>query len=464
MESYLFSDLYDLVTPDGRITKINLVSPDSAEASVFIEKISPAFVGFRIDQALVFFNFKSTLAQLGLQAIGKEYYLDSKNQCAEVLISLQAIGKIGQKMLSLLQVGSYVGKLFAADDRRRVRDPEYLLRMFGRSDRLGSPLLSLGGLEGSDDLILEKIDGKAIAYLSLKQGVIEYEPFIETFLPTLAKALIYPQISTRGLVQIHQKLNSTKEREVRENEILLVQTQPLHIRTVFGKVAENYLPKGFYHTSACVLQPDTQASGDIYELYGNSPQVINDIPLEFYTLEPHREYVFFIDRDQLQNALEKPELIFRAFSTAPTSPLEKKAAVFVVKGEQLLTLSARDWIIREHLTTEFPGLAQLHRQSLMVDRYIRQQPSYPFLRAIEDGLITSEGILLTRYFPSPMMKRMLLNDMIQRYLKGIYFEFPSLTHGNFFSHEDRSLLLDLAKFAIPVYWVDKSTNKILQYM
>ncbi|MBI5346088.1 MAG: hypothetical protein HZB76_02975, partial [Chlamydiae bacterium] len=34
----------------------------------------------------------------------------------------------------------------------------------------------------------------------------------------------------------------------------------------------------------------------------------------------------------------------------------------------------------------------------------------------------------------------------------------------FFSHEDRSFLLDLAKFAIPVYWVDGITKKILQYI
>ena len=38
----------------------------------------------------------------------------------------------------------------------------------------------------------------------------------------------------------------------------------------------------------------------------------------------------------------------------------------------------------------------------MVERYIQQQPSYPFLKSIDDGHITSEGILLTRSFPSPL--------------------------------------------------------------
>lgn len=61
------------------------------------------------------------------------------------------------------------------------------------------------------------------------------------------------------------------------------------------------------------------------------------------------------------------------------------------------------------------------------------------------------------------MKRMLLSNSVQRCLKGIFFKTPSLAYGNFFSHEDRSLLLDLASFGIPVYWVDDATNKVLQY-
>ena len=61
------------------------------------------------------------------------------------------------------------------------------------------------------------------------------------------------------------------------------------------------------------------------------------------------------------------------------------------------------------------------------------------------------------------MKRMILGDTVQRHLKGIYFEFPSLSFGDFFSHEDRSFLLDLAKFAIPVFWVDQASGQLLRY-
>jgi predicted Rossmann-fold nucleotide-binding protein len=100
----------------------------------------------------------------------------------------------------------------------------------------------------------------------------------------------------------------------------------------------------------------------------------------------------------------------------------------------------------------------------MVERYIEQQPSYPFLKAIDHGVITSQGILLTRYFPSPLMKRMLLSDQVQRCLKGLYFQYPSLSFGSFFSAEDRALLHDLEKFAIPTFWVDNTSGSILQYV
>jgi predicted Rossmann-fold nucleotide-binding protein len=101
---------------------------------------------------------------------------------------------------------------------------------------------------------------------------------------------------------------------------------------------------------------------------------------------------------------------------------------------------------------------------MMVERYVQQQPAYPFLKAIENELITSQGILLLRYFPTPLMKRMLLSDQVQRNLKAIYFQSPSTSNDDFFSHEDRALLVDLSKFGIPVFWVDRITKKVLQYI
>lgn len=463
MENLLISAYHDLVTPDGTITKITKRKDGSLDALVTIANIAPEFRGFHIDPKNVFFNFKSTLAQLGLNGIGESYHLDKKTRSAEVMLHIYGIGPVAQSMLPLIEKGAYIGKLFAADEKRRVRDPDYLGRFFGRSDRHGRPLLSLGGLQGSSDLVLEKIDGRTVAFLSLKEGTLNYNQAIFGFLPILAKALNNPKLSMRGLLHLLHEHQNHGDRAVSKDDILLVRTLPLHIRTVFGKVVDALLPEGMHHTTACVLDPSTYHSGDVYELYGSSKKELSDIPLEFYTLEPYREHVFFSDRDQLQDCLDTPTALFKAFETT-NKPPPHPCATFVVKGEQLLNLSEKEWIAKDPKTHEFPGLIHLGRQALMAERYIHNQPSYPFLKAIEDEKITSQGILLTRYFPSPLMKKMILSDAIQSCLKGIYFQIPSFSHGEFFSHEDRSFLLDLAKFGIPVFWVDPRTQKVLQYV
>lgn len=462
MENFLTASHFDLVSPDGCITNLTRISPTSAEALVFIENISPSFIGFRIDPSRIFFNIKSTLAQVGVNGLADSFELDLKRGCAQVKVILLALDPLGTEMLSHIQVGAYIGKLFAAEEKRRVRDPDYIARMFGRSDRWRKPLLSLGGFHGSADLILDKVDGRTVAYLSLLNGRVLYDDTIKGFLPTIGKALI-ANLPIREGLKLHQQWHQQMPRNIEEGELLLVRTMPLHIRTVYAKVVDNLVSHGYKHTSANILQPDTQASGDIYEFYGSSKRELTDVPLEFYTLEPYREYVFFQDRDQLQSCLENNTTLFQAFKTAPP-PFENRAAIFVVKGEQLLNLQQEDWIVREPRQHEFPGLFQGPRQALMVERYIEQQPEFPFLKAIEDEIITSQGILLTRYFPSPLMKRMLLNDQVQRLLKGLYFQIPSYSYYNFFSAEDRSLLHDLEKFAIPVFWVDEETKKVLQYI
>lgn len=465
MESYLYSNHFDLVTPDGFITKLIRHGPNKAEATVCIENISPAFVGYQIEQERVYFNIKSSLAQIGIDGIGIEFHFDQKAKRCEAIVLLKSIDKIGTQLLGLLREGAFIGKLFAADERRRVRDPEYLARMFGRSDRWGKPLLSLGGDYGSDGLVLEKIDGRTVAYLSLIEGRVEYNPAILGFLPTFEKSLHHPSIKMREALKLNQEFVINSPRLEHDDHLLLVKTQPLHIRTVFAKVVDELLPEGYRHLSANVLQPDTEASGDIYELYGNniSGNGITDMPLEFYTLEPHREHVFFSDRDQLQSYLEDPKALFKAFATAPHLETHL-ASIFVVKGTQLRDLTIHDWIIRQPRKQDFPGIIHSSRQNQMVEKYIQQQPSYPFLKAISEGVITSQGVLLTRYFPTPLLKSMLLNDNVQRNLKGIYFQRASLSYNYYFSDEDRALLNDLSKFGIPVFWVDETTRKILQFV
>jgi predicted Rossmann-fold nucleotide-binding protein len=453
---------HDLTTPDGCIESILHTSDVSAEAIVLINNISTWFVGYEIDTSLLFFNGKSVLAQAGVNITGVEYQLNKAEGNARIRVRIDALGPIGKELLGLLRPGAWVGKLFAKDDRRRVRDPDYITRMFGRSDRWGSPLLSLGALHGSDSLILDTVDGRAVAYLSLLNGKVAYASSIFGFLPTLAEAT-NQCYKARDLLRLHQTWIEGAPRNIGEGEILLVKTPPLHIRTVFGHVVNDLLSPGYVHTTASVLQPDTEASGDIYELWGDSKREITDIPLEFYTLEPYRENVFFTDRDQLQACLEDSSVLIKAFETAP-QPRDVRSAVFIVKGHQLENLTAEDWIARDPIFHELPGIGHGLRQAMLVERFIVQQPSYPFLNAIEKGQITSQGILLTRFFPTPIMKRMLLSEQVSRCLKGIYFRHPSRSHGDFFSNEDRALLNDLHKFGMPVFWVDERTNQVLQYI
>lgn len=461
--SYLSPHHSDLVTPDGYLVELQPMEGNQRLATLRIDHIFPGFIGYEIEPQLISFNLKSTLAQIGLEAIGLGFHYEKEMGSCFVKLQLIAYGSLAQSMLSLLQPGTYLGKLFAADERRRVRDPDYLLRMVGRSDQKGRPLLALGGLEGSGDLILEKTEGRTVAFLSLRNGCIVYRSTVYEFLSTLLLALNKNIPNTRQLLHLHQEWKEGAPRIVTQNEILLVRTSPLHVRTVYGRVVNELLPQGYHHTAANVLEPNTTASGDIYELYGTSHQIIGDIPLEFYTLEPHREHVFFADRDQLLASLERPDSLFQAMATSPT-PSHLLASVFVVKGTQMQALKASDWIVRESVKHEFPGLAHPSRQALIVEKYIENQPQYPFLKAIENGLITSQGVLLSRHFPTPLLKRMLLNDRVSRCLKRIYFQFPSCSHNGFFSQEDRAMLLDLAKFGIPAFWVDQSSKEILQFV
>ena len=463
MESYLHSANYDLVSPDGYISSIEAIDDKSFEATVRIKNICPVFVGFKLNsEEQITFNIKSTLAQLGLHASALHISLSKSRLSATAHILLTAKGPIAQKILASLKPGMHIGKLFAADDRRLVKKANYLNRLFGRCDHWGNPLLSLGGKEGSQELLIEEVDGRAVAYLSLLKGVVKYDEEIYGLIPTITKAL-EKNWSIRWLLSLHQQLIPEIPRQVKPDDILLVKTPPLHVRTVFGRVVSSLLPKNCFHTSADLLEPSTLASGDIYELFGANNFEVTDIPLEFYTLEPHREHVFFSDRDQFQTCLDDPETLFKAFETAP-KPENTKASVFVVKGSQLKTLTPEQWIQRSPQQYDLPGICHDTRQAFLVQRYIENQPSYPFWKAIEDGHITSQGVLLSRYLPSPLMKRMLLAYHVHRQLKGIYFLLPSLSNEQYFSQEDRALLTDLHQFGIPVYWLDQTSRNILQYI
>jgi len=279
-ESYLRFAHYDLVTPDGKIQTITF-NDKGAEATVVIEGIQEGFVGFYLENEHILFNLKSSLAQLGLHSLKKSVLQDKKLGTAVVEVELIPYGPVANKMLSLLTPGAYIGKLFAADPSRRVRNPDYLMRMFGRSDRFGKPLLSLGSMGDSENLILEKVDGRTVAFLTLLKGVVKYDSGIEGLLETFAKALLHPSYKIRSFLNLHQNFVPNSPRFAQKDDILLVKTIPLHIRTVFGKVVDSLLPQGLMHTSANILEPDTKASGISMNYLVITRKSLKTFPLSF---------------------------------------------------------------------------------------------------------------------------------------------------------------------------------------
>ena len=215
---------HDLVTPDGKIIALSILDEKRSLAKVLIENISPTFLGFSIEKENVLFNLKSTLAQLGINATGTEYDLSKSHRRAEITLELTALSQEGVLILSHLSQGAYIGKLFAADDRRRVRDPIYLSRMFGRTDREGRPLLSLGERQGKSNWTLEKIEGRMVAFLPLKPGIQTYDQKVIGLIPVLVEALKYPEIKIRELIHLTQKWEDGKR--LATDSLLLVNTLP----------------------------------------------------------------------------------------------------------------------------------------------------------------------------------------------------------------------------------------------
>eukprot|EP00741_Cyanophora_paradoxa_P013785 tig00020710_g13307.t1 len=461
---------FDLITPDGKIQEIKRISQTEARLVIRIENIAPFFVGYQISERQLQFNSRATIAQLGVNIVGDDIILEPGN--ATVRARAIALNPLGVRLLDQLQPGAIVGKLFAADDRRRVRHSVYLTRMANRTDRYGRPLLKFGSdATGMKDVRFEEINGRLIAHVQLVPGRVDFEEDVEGLLPTVVKAFTAGR-TIRDTLALHQRIVEGPRRPQQEapfdqrEGLVIVKTRRIYLRTVFARVAADMLPEGYACTSANVMEPDMNDVSALYELVakpGGAPGEISSVPLEFFTLEAYREHVHFGDRDQLQVLLERPEVLFDAMRTAP-APRDSCAAVYIVKGHQLLDLTPDDWVTRNPTRRDFPGLASPQQQAEAIDEYIRAQAEYPFLKQIDQHYITSQGVLISRYFPSPCLKGMLLNDNVRWCLKGVYFETPSRGNGEFFSQEDRALMIDLAKFGVPVYRLDTTTNTILQFV
>ncbi|MCH9621547.1 MAG: hypothetical protein S4CHLAM20_09690 [Chlamydiia bacterium] len=459
-----YASPYDLITPDGKIIKINKISENASKAEVYIENIHEDFVGLSIDSQDITFNIKSTFAQLGINSQLEHLEICEKLSHAKVFITLFSFNDIGTNLLALLTPGVYVGKLFAKDPRRIIRSSDYLARLFGKSDHNGNPLLVLSEEYGAEEIMNDEKNGRVLVKIPLKKGQFVYDEYIKGFLPTVVKGLYENKPSFRKFLYLHQK-HLDQPRVIPKDNFLLVKTMKMSIRTLFSCVAHDVLPAGYKHASADILEPQ-MTSGDIFEFHADDPnnppkEEITHIPLEFYSLEPFREFFFFNDKELLREDLEKKETVFNALRTAPE---EHNTSTFLVKKTQLEHLSTKNWIIGDlKLSGSLPDFPQTRDEKIKVKEYIQGQAEYPILKSMQEGYITSQGILLSKFFPSNLLASFFLNEHVTRCLKCIYFSKPSNNHGNYFSHDDRTLLRNFAKHNIDVFWADDDCDLLLKY-
>lgn len=452
MPKNIFQTPYDLVSPDGKIQSICDKRENSLVCRIVIENISPNFKGFSIDESLTVFQLRSTLTQLGICGYGKDYVYDKKFFRVECLLSLMAENPLGKQVIRHLETGSYVGKLFAKDDRRLVRKVDYLQRLLGKTDEEQDPLLILGEEYKSEKITEE--NGRTIAYIPVIEGFFQYDEHIAGFIPTLTLGLKNPKANFRQFLSLHQK------KQEQQSPLLLVKTQNIYIQTLFGSIVKEKLPKEYQKICSDIISPGKETHA-IFSVYVQNPQPISHAPLEFYTLEPYREYFTFSDKDLLQKSLTNPENMFQAFSTCPPS----RCAAYIIKNDQLQNLKLQDWMLSSPVSEDplvIPPKTRIEKQTLK--NHIEADSIYPILQAMQHGDITSEGVILCKYFPSPLLKRFFLNHRVTRCLQGVYFEIPSQKHGDFFSHDDRSMLLDLARSEVDVFWIDSSSKLLLKYV
>ena len=160
--------------------------------------------------------------------------------------------------------------------------------------------------------------------------------------------------------------------------------------------------------------------------------------------------------------LSVPDLAL-AFATAPTTAVaggvDCQACVFVVEGGAFDTLAESDWVARHpSKLADNRKILDPRERNERVTRYLRAQCEYPVLSAI-----TGEGVLLTKFFPSPSMKSLLLSPAVNKKVRAIVFGAVSREYGSYFSAEDRNMLADLDSFGISLYYFSSERNELYQF-
>lgn len=459
---------YDLSTSDGAIVSCNRVNRQTLTARVLVQNVHKNFAGWSAPTS-VQFVLKSSVTQLGVDAQKATVVeFDSAAKIIAVDVALVAVDTLAILALDYLTVGAKVGRLFVTSAKRKIRTMEYVARLHGLLDTHGLPLLVHGGLPTDPAWDVKLIDGRVVAFLPVRPGVITYRGEIHGLLPTIGAAL-QQGTNYKELLRLHQEVREGHTRIATPGHVLMVRSYPMHLRTMFGRVVTELLPPGLQCMSSTIIEPESNlkdrkdiTSGRTFVFFGESTEELTAIPVEFYSLECYREHVNFQTRVTLAAKCNDIDVIAKAFGSLP--PGASQAATFVCKGSTFGELQASDWVSSDPVKEAYVGNDDPVRQQALAEQYLIQQCEYPILSAIAAGDITSDGVLLTRYFPSPVLKALLLSGQVHARLRAVYFTQASRQHGSFLSQEDAAMLADLHTFGISVFQVDLKAHAMYQFM
>lgn len=455
---------FDLATADARIIQREVINTQSLRVVVKVSNVQPKFRGLH-ENTPCEFVLRSSITQLGVNAENCDIRIDAANREITVTLTLVALTSLGTQMLGHLEVGAQIGKIFAVEKKRVVRDKDYVLRLLRSYTQKGEVLMSYG--EGKLEIEeLQVVDGRVIAYIPVVPGVFQYSDTnsILSLMPTIGLAL-RTGTAYKDLIRIHQSCQSDVPAVAKPGATLMVRSQSLHIRVLFGRVVDELLPKGLRCMSSRIIEPEEGHGGPrdrTFVFCGESTESLTRIPVEFYTLESYREHISFALRKTLGARCSREADVMTVFRSAP--PGDLPCCAYVCKGGQFLEMTSSDWISSDPKASPYVWCDNTEEQRKLVSQYMTQQAEYPILSAMSLGDITSEGVLFTRYFPSPCLKPILLSRTACRKLRAIYFSRPSRSHGNFFSQDDVALLADLITFGVSVFHVDERKGKFFQYI
>lgn len=187
----------------------------------------------------------------------------------------------------------------------------------------------------------------------------------------------------------------------------------------------------------------------------------NSKEFEIYKESEFRQKISLFSHRGLYQNLKSAETIKEIFSYTPTE--ENRSALFLTSMQQIHEPLSSQWISVPSSKVELPPVIRNPRHHELLERFIQDQPETPILEALLENQITSEGVLFVTYLPSFFLRGQFFQKSVRKKLKRIYFMNPSKKTPGYFSHADRSFLLDLNAHGIEVFWFDRTTQKLLQF-